>query len=121
MNNKIEVIFSNCDEIRMGSPFNICEIELRGAKEIVLNKSGWQDKYCWSKDYKNLCLIKWNGENNIPSFNAVLIDVDNWKMYKTNKIDGCCAEVSFKDDTFFCRNSKGIVVVIAKNGEIRNQ
>lgn len=52
MEEKIKITFKNKYEIRMGSPYNLAEIEITGIK-LNLPKFSWQDKYAISKN-KNL-------------------------------------------------------------------
>jgi hypothetical protein len=71
-----EINIINPQEIRMGSPYNCCHIELVGNSKITLPKAGWQDKYAWSSDSKYLVLIKWNLEDNEPGFHLFLITIE---------------------------------------------
>ena len=63
-----QIKVTNVDEVRMGSPYNRCNIELVGFDKTKLPEGGWQDKYAWSDDSKTLVLIKWDFENNKPGF-----------------------------------------------------
>lgn len=47
-----QVIFKNAIEIRMGSPYNFCDIDLKGTDRIALPKATWQDKVAWTDDAK---------------------------------------------------------------------
>ena len=79
----------NQGEIRMGSPYKNCEIELQDFDKIKLPaKSGWQDKYCWSDDSKKLVLIKWDFENNEPGFHFFIIDTATGNADESERIFG---------------------------------
>ncbi len=71
-----EIKITNASEIRMGSPYSHCDIELAGFDKIKLPKSGWQDKFAWTDDSKKLVLIKWDFENNDPGFHLFHIDIE---------------------------------------------
>lgn len=72
-----QIIFNNVSEIRMGSPYNACEIEIVGTNKIQLPVSSWQDKYAWSDDSKNLILVKWEIDgNNYPIFKLIKVNTE---------------------------------------------
>jgi hypothetical protein len=78
----------NSNEIRMGSPFNICEIKLRGT-EIQIPEGGWRDKFEWSLDNKFLVLIQWNIDKlNDPGFNFYIIDISKQSVQISERIKG---------------------------------
>jgi hypothetical protein len=83
-----EIKLVNSLEIRMGSPYNQCEIEILGKTNIVLPKYEWQDKYCWSNDNTKLILIAWNFEENIPGFHFCIFDIESGCMKRSEKIFG---------------------------------
>lgn len=60
-------IVGHPNEIRMGSPYNLCELEISGTS-IVLPTGGWQDKYAWSENDKYLVLIHYNFDEKEPGF-----------------------------------------------------
>lgn len=82
------VKIKNPGEIRMGSPYNLCEIELIGFEKIKLPVGGWQDKYAWSEDSKKLVLIEWNFESNEPGFHFYIINTESGNFEKTERISG---------------------------------
>lgn len=83
-----QVVFKNAHEIRMGSPYNTCDIELVGTDKIQLPKANWQDKFAWSSDSKILVLVKWNIDNNNPVFKLIFIDTETGAIQESIKILG---------------------------------
>jgi len=73
MHSPFQVNITNISEVRMGSPYNTCEIELVGFDKVRLAKNGWQDKYAWTSDFSKLVLIKLDFENNTPGFHLFVI------------------------------------------------
>ncbi len=92
------VRISNRSEVRMGSPYNICNIELIGQHLIDLPRSGWQDKIAWSNDSKRLVLVELNLEKNEPAFHLFIIDTTTGKTIKGSKISGLVNNISMSGD-----------------------
>jgi hypothetical protein len=82
-----EVVISNVDELRMGSPYNTCNIHVTGI-ELDLPQTGWQDKYVWSANSRYLVLVRWNLQQNNPGFNFIIIDSIYLKIQRSEKIPG---------------------------------
>jgi hypothetical protein len=93
-----EIKFNNVVEIRMGSPYHSCNIELNGITDIVIPLAEWQDKYAWSSDYTKLALIKWNFENNQAGFNIYLIELATNRTEESPKILGLLNNLFFIDN-----------------------
>lgn len=89
----LKIKITNRDELRMGSPYNICNIELPDLKFIDLPKAGWQDKYALSNDSKTLVLIKWNLEGNNPGFHFFIIDTITGAITRSERIAGLVNEI----------------------------
>jgi hypothetical protein len=96
--NKVEVKISNLSEIRMGSPFNTCDIQLIGINDLHLPKSGWQDKFAFTEDSKQLILIKWNFPNNEPGFILYSIDIENQSYQVSGQLLGLPKTVSINNE-----------------------
>ncbi|MES2285236.1 MAG: hypothetical protein V4547_06065 [Bacteroidota bacterium] len=94
-----EIRLTNVGEIRMGSPYNLCSIQLIGRHRIKIPQNGWQDIYAWSEDSKKLVLIKWDFENNDPGFHLFVIDTENGKTLESPRIFGLPKNVSIAGDT----------------------
>lgn len=62
MRRPFEIKISTIEEVRMGSLYNCCDIELVGFNKTKLFVGGWQDKYVWSNNSEHLILIKWDFE-----------------------------------------------------------
>jgi hypothetical protein len=99
MQRPFQVNITNISEVRMGSPYSTCEIELIGFDKVSIAKNGWQDKYAWSRDSSKLVLIKLDFENNIPAFHFFIINVDTGETKESNKYFGLVNEISIEDNT----------------------
>jgi hypothetical protein len=93
-----QIKVTNVDEIRMGSPYNRCDIELVGFYKTKLSKEGWQDKYAWSDDSKKLVLIKWDFENSKPGFHLFCIDAETGQTKESPRFFGLPNNISFIAD-----------------------
>jgi hypothetical protein len=89
---------TNCDEVRMGSPYKRCDIELIGFDKIKLPIGGWQDKYAWSDDSKKLVLIKWDFEKNDPGFHLFLINAETGLTKESPRLFGLPNKISLSGD-----------------------
>ena len=59
MKEPFKVSITNVSEIRMGSPYNLCDIELLGFNKVKFSKGrAWQDKYAWRDDFEKIVFIK---------------------------------------------------------------
>jgi hypothetical protein len=92
---RIEIRITDVGEIRMGAPYNSCDIELVGADRIKLPIGRWQDKWAWTADSKNLVLIKWGDfENGNPDFHLFLINTETGKTKKSPRLYGLPEDIS---------------------------
>ena len=70
----ITVEFSNCHEVRMGSPYKTCELLLSGEWVPKLELGGWLAIQTRSSDERYLALARWDTAANMPGFRVALID-----------------------------------------------
>ena len=96
MKRPFQIKFLNVGEVRMGSPYNSCDIELIGT-DIKLPNFGWQDKSAWTSDSKNLVLVKWNFDKNEPSFNLYIINTITEQILISEKILGLPNSISISN------------------------
>lgn len=94
MKRPFEIKITDIGEVRMGSPYNSCVIELVGFDKLKLGEGGWQDKFALTEDSKRLILIKWNFENNHPCFHIILIETDTGKTKESERIMGLPNSIS---------------------------
>ncbi|MBD1397810.1 hypothetical protein H9Q13_11600 [Pontibacter sp. JH31] len=85
----LQIDFINPREIRMGSPYLLCEIKLSGRTNINLENNAWQDLSLWTDDNKYLILVKWNLEKNEPGFNFVIFNIATGDNVISERIMGC--------------------------------
>lgn len=82
----------------MGLPYHTCDIELVGADNLQLPKSGWQDIYAWSMDLRRLALIRWDFANNEPGYSLWVIDFETNSFQEFPRALGLPRAVSFPND-----------------------
>ena len=100
MNRGLRVRFLNVREIRMGSPYNLCEIEFDGEWIPPLSTEDWQDLKAQSPDKRYLALVQWNAAGNVPGFHVVRIDTKKKNYHKTKRIMGLCKKIYWDKDRF---------------------
>jgi hypothetical protein len=93
-----EIKITDVGEVRMGSPYNSCYIELVGFHKLKISSHGWQDKFAWSEDSEKLVLIKWNFENNQPGFHIFSIETETGKTKESERIIGLPNSFSILDN-----------------------
>ena len=97
----IKVRFKNREEIRMGSPFNTCDIILEDNKNrINLPNKDWQDKFSTSPDGKLLALIFWDIKCNEPDFRILLVDIKKQNKSISKRFNGICKSISWAENGF---------------------
>ncbi len=89
-----EIKFISVREIRMGSPYNGCDIQFIGQTNIKLGDAWWQDKFAWSDDSKYLVLIQWNLDNNDPGFHLTIFNTLTGQSQTSERIMGMVNNVS---------------------------
>ena len=96
----MEVKFLNCGEVRMGSPYNICDLELQGDWVPELPEEDWQDLTATSPDGGYVALVAWDVKpDNTPAFKMYKIDLWGKSFVKSKPIEDCCQKV-FWDESF---------------------
>lgn len=100
MKQQLRVKFNNKQEIRMGSPYNMCEITFSGEWIPVLPKDNWQDIKAASANGRYIALVQWNTKQNQPGFHIVRIDTQLKNYHKTKRIFGLCQKVYWEDGKF---------------------
>ena len=88
-----EYSFINRREIRMGSPHNICEINIKPDKYIELPNYDWQDIGGISKDKKFVCFVAWDIQDNNPGFRLIYINIKSKIIKESVRKDGICENI----------------------------
>ena len=91
--------FSNCSEIRMGSPFQTCHLALEG--EWIppdLPEDDWVKVQGRSEDGRWVALARWAVAGNVPGFVIYLIDCRERKVTRSERFAGCCNRLIFEDE-----------------------
>jgi hypothetical protein len=88
----IRVAFRECTEVRMGSPYKVCRVELQGGWVPTLPEGGqgFQDLAAWSADGHLLALVRWSTPSNSPGFKILVVSVPEQKIHTSRRIKGCC-------------------------------
>ena len=110
----ITVLFSNCHEIRMGSPYQICSVRLKGGWIPELEERAWQPLHSRSLDGQYLCLVEWDILENTPGFRVVLIDEQRKTVETSHRIPGCCEALTWGDQVIVWKafpQSQGVIAV----------
>lgn len=97
----IEVTHKNLGEIRMGSPFNLYEVTLKGEWIPDIDEDGWQEAHVRSPDGRHLVLTAWDTTNNEPGFVLYLIDSVKRSYVRTDTFCGCCTKLQWQDDGIY--------------------
>jgi hypothetical protein len=92
----LQIDFINPCEIRMGSPYNLCEIRLTGKTKIKIENNAWQDLALYTKDKRYLILVKWNLEKNEPGFHFVIFNIATGDKVISDRIMGCLNSMEFE-------------------------
>lgn len=106
--------FSDCNEIRMGSPYQIACLRLEGDWIPELREGGWQPLFSRSPDERYLCLVEWDIAGNKPGFRVVLVDEKQKCVEFSQRILGCCESLAWGDDVIVWKafpQSQGTLVV----------
>lgn len=96
----IKVSFLNIEEIRMGSPWSVCKLNLEGEWVPELPEGDWQDITASSPDMRYCALVRWNVEGNWPGFNVYIIDTDKQTVTANDRILGFCKDIRWEDGRF---------------------
>lgn len=97
----LRAYFDDCAEIRMGSPFRLCRLRLDGPWiPPVLNDDGWQNLSAASPNGRFVGLVRWDIVSNNPGFRILTVDCRDRKVQTSERIDGCCESLAWRDDVF---------------------
>lgn len=97
---KYKVTFTHLSDIHMGSPYNSGKAELQGEFIPGLPERGFQDLYAVSVDGQICFLVEWVSIVN-PGFRVWKIDARQRNVLKSNRIEGCCKEISWTENCVY--------------------
>lgn len=95
---KYELEFRNISEVRMGSPYNVADVCLKGPFVPDLTDFSFQDIGVISSDGHTACLVQWETSNNEPGFRIWKIDSNSEIISRSNMIKGCCTSLLLLND-----------------------
>ncbi|HTZ72383.1 MAG TPA: hypothetical protein VMB47_00550 [Candidatus Aquilonibacter sp.] len=94
----INVKVSNREEIRMGSPFQICQLTIAGVALPELPLDGWTPIFATSFDGTAVALTRWDILENKPGFRLILVKQGQTKIQESARISGCCESLVWAKD-----------------------
>ena len=91
---RLQPVFTNATEIRMGSPYSCVDLTLNGSWVPKLPDCDWQDVSAESDDGRLLALVAWDHDNNQPGFRILVIDKKDKTIRRSERLAGCCKSVA---------------------------
>jgi hypothetical protein len=98
----ITVKFRNIREIRMGSPFNLCEIKIIANWVPGLPAVDWQNLSASREDERALALVYWDTLGNLPGFRIYAIDIASQTTVVSERYPGCCQKIWWTGQKQIC-------------------
>jgi hypothetical protein len=102
----IKIEFSNCSEIRMGSPYQVCTLNIDAEWGARLGERDWQDRAAHSPDGRFVGLVYWDILNS-PGFRIMLLDTKTKRVNESERIAGCCDSITWKNNGISYQTSDG--------------
>ncbi len=91
-----QVTFTNIMEIRMGSPFNIADVDVKGGFFPKSGFTDFQDKFAVSQDGRVCYFVLWEvAQDNTPGFRMLRVSDHDQTATTSDRFSGCCEELSF--------------------------
>ncbi len=91
--------FKDRAEVRMGSPFKIAKVYLKGGQFLPdLSSYFFQDLGCVNKVGDSVLLVEWITEKNEPGFKVWYIREVDSSITRSRRISGCCKAIRFVND-----------------------
>lgn len=90
--------FLNRREIRMGSPFNICDLQLQGDYTPDLRTFEFQDIAITSDDSHTIYLVTWVVGSNEPRFKVIKLDEVQKSLALSAEVKGVCCQLFLKNE-----------------------
>ncbi len=97
---KITVHFDNLGEVRMGSPYNLATLRIDGSWNPGLRETDWQDIHAHSESGRYHALVRWDYLDGAPGFRLFLLDAQKKKVFKSDRMEGCCSSVEWRGTGF---------------------
>lgn len=92
-------VFTDAQEIRMGSPYRIAQLSFEGPWRPDLPDRDWQDIHAVSPDGRYLALVAWDIVANSPGFRVFVIDTDDRTVRESTRFEGCCSSLTMADSS----------------------
>jgi len=74
----------------MGSPYNVCDVVLKGEWRPELPDGDWQDRYAQRGDGLAVALVRWDTPGNEPGFRIYAVDAAARTVHRSKRFPGCC-------------------------------
>lgn len=93
----LKVRFHNCREMRMGSPFDNCDLKAAGdwIPPELQEPRDWVKIKALSADNRRLALACWETPGNVPGFRILVIDTAARRVQISERLPGCCNGLKF--------------------------
>ena len=78
----------------MGSPHHVCSIIIKPEKYLELPNYEWQDIGAISKDFKFVCFVAWDIQDNSPGFRLILINIKSKVLKESDRKTGVCESIA---------------------------
>jgi hypothetical protein len=92
---KLGIRFHHVMEIRIGSPYRLCQIRWSGAWTPDLPTTDWQDWQVWQAAGHRVALVRWDTSDNQPGFRIVVIDDQMRTVDTSERFSGCCEALTW--------------------------
>jgi hypothetical protein len=97
---KLRVRFEGCEEVRAGSLYQTCKLQLDGDWTPALPADGWIRISAFSPDRRFTGLAHWDSRENAPGFRIVTIDSVERSYEISDRTDGYCQSLAWSEDKF---------------------
>lgn len=94
----LKVRFSKKEEIRMGSPYNVCRVRITGDWVPDLPETDWQDIRAFRPDGTAVALVRWDTPGNVPGFRLWIVDAEARTVETSPRFPGCCEKLEWRTD-----------------------
>jgi hypothetical protein len=90
----MRVAFIDPQEIRMGSPFNVCRLVLEDGDRLSLPDRPWQDIHARSQGQELHALAYWDIQSS-PGFRVVVCSPVTGAIHESQRFAGCCKALAW--------------------------
>jgi hypothetical protein len=89
--------FGRCREVRMGSPYNACELTFEGSWVPDLPERSWYDRWARDPEGRYLALVAWDPEGDEPAFRVWVVDTRARTVVVGPRFVGFCEAIAWEE------------------------